>query len=96
MQYVDNYKNYLKEIPGTIINAKLSGKQPFFGYTSDLDVLLEWDLDNFNRISDSYPDVIPYADSSSVIASVADFVGILGYYAINGFGGECDIVSESV
>lgn len=96
MQYVDNYKNYLNEIPGTIINAKLSGKQPFFGYTSDLDVLLEWDLDNFNRISDSYPDVIPYADSSSVIASVADFVGILGYYAINGFGGECDIVSESV
>ena len=47
----------LKEVPDDIARCKQTNKFPVFGYTSNLDVLLKWDVESFNSLLEEYPDV---------------------------------------
>ena len=54
MPYTDHYEKYLNEIPENIEKCKETGDRIVFGYTSDLDVLLTYNEDEFNKLVDTY------------------------------------------
>ena len=61
MTYTDKYADYLDSLQKDIAKAKASGKFIAFGYTSNLDILLEWDVDAFNRILKEHLSAVPSA-----------------------------------
>jgi len=96
MGYVDKYEQYLKEVPADAARCTAADKFPVFAYTSDLDVLMEWDLETFNRILDRHLVSAPSFSVGDTIGSMEDFARIFSYYAIRGLGGECDITNIEV
>ena len=50
MAYIDNYKKYLDEILTDIEICKETDRRIVFGYTSDLDVLLTYNEEEFNKL----------------------------------------------
>ena len=96
MSYMDRYSTYLNELGSDIERLKTSEKKFVFGYTSDLDVVLEWDAAVFNQIIDTYLVDEPSVKDVDAIDSMASFARIVSYYAINGLGGEVDITDNSI
>lgn len=96
MTYTDKYADYLDSLQKDIAKAKASGKFIAFGYTSNLDILLEWDVDAFNRILKEHLSAVPSAVDGASIGSLEDFAGIVASYLTRGLGGEIQITSAQV
>jgi ADP-dependent phosphofructokinase/glucokinase len=96
MAYKDKYEYFYNLIPQKIEKYKENGKELAIGYTSDLDVLLEWDKDTVNDIFSAYLKTEPVINSNDTIDSIESLARILGYYMINGLGGEADITDSKV
>ncbi len=94
--YRDRYKEYLESIPDIIRLCKNTGNRSVLAYASNLDVLVKWDSERFNRLIERYLNVEPSFREGEEIASVQDLVRILSYFAIHGMGGEVDITSHEV
>ncbi len=67
-----------------------------FGYTSDLDVLLTYNEDEFNKLVDTYVKGDIYRDGDENITDLESFSRIIAYYMANGLGGEADITDYKV
>lgn len=96
MTYLDKYRSYLEEIPLRIEEMKKKKLYTAFGYTSDLDVLIKWDVDKFNHLLEEYLTEEPRFVEGESITNMADFARIVSYFAINGLGGELDITDINV
>ena len=58
MVYVNKYQKYLNEIPKDISECISNNKLIAYGYTSNLDVLLNWDNDVFSQTLKDLPTTI--------------------------------------
>lgn len=96
MAYQDNYEKYLGQVPAVIQRCRQTGKRPVMAYTSNLDVVVQWDPGYFQKLLDRYMKAEPVYQKEETIDSMEDFVRILSYYAIHGFGGEVEITSGKV
>jgi len=96
MGYEDKYEVYLNEVPDDIIRCKRLNKYPVFGYTSNLDVLLKWDVNAFNRLLEDFPAVDLMENVGDRIESMFDFARVFGYCAVTGQGGGGYILDGSV
>ena len=96
MPYTDHYEKYLNEIPENIEKCKETGDRIVFGYTSDLDVLLTYNEDEFNKLVDTYVKGDIYRDGDENITDLESFSRIIAYYMANGLGGEADITDYKV
>ena len=70
MPYTDHYEKYLNEIPEDIEKCKETGDRIVFGYTSDLDVLLTYNEDEFNKLVDTYVKGDIYRDGDENITDL--------------------------
>jgi len=95
MIYQDNYSEYLESVPNIIKKCCESGKRPVLGYTSDLDMIADWDVDSFNRLLKRYLKEEP-SHNNETVDSMEDFARIVSHYAICGLGGEVEITSGAV
>lgn len=66
------------------------------GYTSDLDVLLEWDQKVFDKLIEKHLQSKPSFKEAEKIDSLEDFARILAYFVIYGLGGEIEISSPDI
>lgn len=96
MAYIDRYSRYCRQIPADIQAHKSSGLKVVMGYTSDLDVIIEWDGQAFKDIISAYLKQAPGLREGDTIDSMESFARILSYYMINGLGGEIDITDIEV
>jgi len=96
MGYTDRYKTYLSQVSRDIVQLKKSSKKFIFGYTSDLDVVLEWNTEAFNTIISEHLKTTPSVKDGDVIDSMESFARIVSYYVLNGLGGEVEIIENSI
>ncbi|MHC1772008.1 MAG: ADP-dependent glucokinase/phosphofructokinase [Flexilinea sp.] len=96
MLHQDQYQQFYQQIAADIEKCKAGGHRIVLGYTSDLDVLIEWDDETFSRILDSFLKDEPSVKEGDVVSSMEDFARIVSYYAMNGLGGEVDITGPAV
>ncbi|MEM1484539.1 ADP-dependent glucokinase/phosphofructokinase [Oscillospiraceae bacterium PP1C4] len=96
MAYVDNYQKYLETVPRSIEKCLQSGKKHFFGYTSNLDVILAWDAQALSKLIKNHLLDHPSVTEGETIDSMEDFSRIVTYYVINGLGGEIEVTSLEV
>ncbi|MEF9941903.1 MAG: ADP-dependent glucokinase/phosphofructokinase [Lachnospiraceae bacterium] len=96
MAYQDKYQSYLEQVPQYIQYCQNANKRVVFGYTSDLDMILKWDVNKFNKILAEHLQESPYCEEGDVIDSLESFAKIISYYAIRGAGGEIDITNWDV
>lgn len=96
MSYLDKYCKFIDSLPKTVNKAKKLHKKVVFGYTSNLDILLKWDVNIFNAILKKYLKDRPSVKEGESIDSMEDFARILSYYLLEGLGGEVDISNIEV
>lgn len=98
MAYKDTYGYHLLEVAADISHCLKTGRRVVFGYTSDLDIVFQYDRDAFNRLirdyleTDEAPQILP-EDS---IDSISDLARVVAAYMIAGAGGEIDITDHAV
>lgn len=90
-QYKDKYEFYLSQVSSDIDRARNSDTALVIGYTSNLDIILEWNVDAYNRLLEKYfvTDNV-YYNKGERICSLNDFARITAYFMIHGMGGEID------
>lgn len=96
MAYQDKYLEYLEAVPDVIKRCHETGNRPVLAYTSNLDVIVKWNVDNFNSLLETYLKDEPSFVEEETVDSMEDFARIVTYFAINGYGGEVDITSGEV
>ncbi len=96
MVYTNGYDHYFQEISADIDRCKTDGKRIVCGYTSDLDVLIDWNENTFNHITAAFLEDDPSFNEGDAIHNLADFTRIACYCAMHGLGGEIDITERSV
>ena len=96
MAYHDRYGHYYRQIPTDIQRHKSSGLGVIMGYTSDLDVIIEWDGQTFKDILSAYLKEEPALKQGDTIDSMESLARIVSYYIVNGLGGEIDITNVEV
>ena len=96
MAYQDNYLKYFESIQKAIEQCEITGNRLAFGYTSDLDAIATCDEATLNMLIEKYLTEEPSYVEEEAIQDMSDFVRIISYFAMNGLGGEVDIVSEAV
>ncbi|WWR15976.1 ADP-dependent glucokinase/phosphofructokinase [Lachnospiraceae bacterium JLR.KK008] len=96
MSYQDKYQYYLEKIPELAAYSRKENKAPVFAYTSNLDVVLTWDIEKYNEILDTYLKEEPYFYDGDTIDSMEDFARISSYYLMRGLGGNFDLTSIEV
>lgn len=94
--YRDRYQEYLESVPDMIQICKETENRPVLAYASNLDVLVKWDNETFNRFLENYLKEEPSFREGEEIACAEDLARILSYFAIHGLGGEVDITSREV
>jgi len=94
--YRDMYGLYYSQIPEDIRKCRQNGHKILLGYTSDLDVVIEWNDETFADILSTYLKEEPTLASGEVMDSIQSFVRIVCYYMIHGLGGEIDITDGSI
>lgn len=93
--YKDRYQEYLQLVPDKIRVCEETKRRPVLAYASNLDVLVRWDCDRFNRLLEVYLKGEPSFKEGEEIRNGEDLARILSYFAIHGLGGEVDITSQS-
>lgn len=96
MAYIDKYEQYLQELSEDVKKCKMSGKRTVFGYTSNLDVVIDWDIDKFNQLLAQYLKEEPSLKEGDTIDCMESFARIVSYYVLKGMGGEIDITDNKV
>lgn len=96
MAYQDKYLEYLEAVPDVIKRCHETGNRPVLAYTSNLDIIVKWNVDNFNSLLEKYLKDEPSFVEEETVDSMEDFARIVTYFAINGYGGEVDITSGEV
>jgi ADP-dependent phosphofructokinase/glucokinase len=96
MGYQDRYAQYYQQIPVDIKKIRQNGRRLVLGYTSDLDVIIEWNGETFADIISTYLKEDPFLIDGDVIDSMGSFARIVSYYMIHGLGGEIDITNADV
>ena len=96
MAYQDKYEAYLEQIPGDIEHCRRTGRRHVFGYTSNYDVVLKWDVNIYNRILEEFLKDEPSAQAGDTIATMEDFARISSYCLMKGIGANFDITSVEV
>ena len=94
--YIDRYQEYLQLIPDKIRRCEETGRRAVLAYASNLDVLVRWNCESFNRFLAEYLKEEPSFQEGDEIASEEDLARILSYFVIHGLGGEVDITSRKV
>lgn len=94
--YTDRYQEYLQMIPDKIRRCEETGRRAVLAYASNLDVLVRWNCESFNRFLAEYLKEEPSFQEGDEIASEEDLARILSYFVIHGLGGEVDITSRKV
>ncbi|MDF2510716.1 MAG: ADP-dependent phosphofructokinase/glucokinaselike protein [Herbinix sp.] len=96
MPYLDKYKLYLEDLPQCLDTADKTGHYTVFGYTSDLDILMKWDIHKFNQMIADYLVDQPRTQEHDYICDVRSFARIVSYYVIHGLGGEINVTDIRV
>lgn len=96
MPYIDKYKKYLNEIPSLADYSREQAVGPVFAYTSNFDVILNWDIDKYNQILEEYLKEEPIVKEGDIIHTMEDFARISSYYLLRGLGGNFDITNIEV
>ena len=94
--YTDRYQEYLQLVPDKIRRCEETGRRAVLAYASNLDVLVRWNCESFNRFLAEYLKEEPSFQEGDEIASEEDLARILIYFVIHGLGGEVDITSRKV
>lgn len=88
----DRYQVYLNRIPVLAEQKRrLPDHTPVMGFTSDLDVLLHWDVEIYNRLLDQYLKAPPAVAPGETISSLEDFARISCGHIIQGLGGAYEV-----
>ena len=96
MAYIEKYRKYLESVPEVIDRCRAAGSRPVLAYTSNLDAIVKWDVESFNRLLADWLEEEPYCGEEESVNDMHDFARIVGYYAVNGLGGEVEITSGEV
>lgn len=96
MTYRDQYAGYHQQLPQDVSRLEASGKRIILGYTSDLDVVLEWNDEVFSEILTAFLREEPALRPGDVIDSMESFARVVSHYIIRGLGGEIDITNIEV
>ncbi len=96
MGYIDIYDTILASAPTLIAQAKEKGRMPVFGFTSNLDIVLHWNVKTYQAILDDFLREAPSFEVGEEIRSMEDFARISAYFLKNGLGGNFDITEPSV
>ena len=96
MTYRDQYAKYHQHLPQDAERVKASGARIILGYTSDLDVVLDWNDEVFADLLSTNLHEEPSTRTGDVIDSMEAFARIVSYYMIHGLGGEIDITNIAV
>ena len=96
MGYIDKYETILASAPALIAQAKEKGRMPAFGFTSNLDIVLHWDVKTYQTILDDFLQAEPSFEVGEEIRSMEDFARISAYFLKNGLGGNFDITESTV
>ncbi|MCI8466033.1 MAG: hypothetical protein HFI63_09305 [Lachnospiraceae bacterium] len=96
MTYQDKYETYLNQISGDIEACRSNGRSHVFGYTSNYDVVFQWDIDEYNRILKEFLKEEPKAQAGDTIDTMEDFARISSYCLMKGIGANFDITSLEV
>ena len=96
MGYIDKYETILASAPTLIAQAKEKGRMPVFGFTSNLDIVLHWNVKTYQTILEDFLREAPSFEVGEEIRSMEDFARISAYFLKNGLGGNFDITEPSV
>lgn len=96
MAYQDQYQKYLEAVPDIVNRCYETGNRPVLAYTSNLDAIVKWDVESFNRLLGKYLKEVPSFEEEESVSNMETFARIVTYFAINGYGGEVDITSGEV
>jgi len=96
MGYTDKYLACLEEAEVITKWCYQSGKRPALGYTSNLDVVVEWDEEEFNRLLEEYLKSPPAFAEGEVISCMEDLARVVCFFALNGMGGEVEVDNAEV
>jgi len=96
MHHHELYEQCLGSIPEQIQKCYELGKRPTLGYTSDLDVLVQWDANTFNTMVQAHLNAKPSFRSGDMLANASDFVRVVCFLILNGLGGEVEITNREL
>lgn len=96
MAYQDKYEMYLDQIPADIEKCRVTGRRHVFGYTSNYDVVLKWDVNVYNQILKEFLKEEPSAKAGDTMDTMEDFARISSYCLMKGIGANFDITSVEV
>ncbi len=96
VSHQDRYEQCYEQLPADVHACLESGRRIVFGYTSDLDVAIEWNGETFSEILSAYLKEEPRHLPGDVIDSMPSFARIVSSYMIHGLGGEIDITDNAV
>ncbi|MCD2492109.1 ADP-dependent glucokinase/phosphofructokinase [Lacrimispora sp. NSJ-141] len=96
MAYQDKYEAYLDQIPADIEKCRADGKRHVFGYTSNYDVVLKWDVAVYNQILKEYLKDEPSAKAGDTMDTMEDFARISSYCLMKGIGANFDITNVEI
>lgn len=96
MAYEDRYLEYLNSVPKSIELCQSMDQRTVLAYTSNLDAIVKWNVEGFNRLLSDYLKDEPSFTEEEAVHSMEDFARIVSYFAIHGHGGEVDLCSQEV
>lgn len=94
-KYADLYAAHLAEISHKTGPGKQQ-RQPLFGFCSNLDVVLHWDIAQYNRLLAQYLHTQPEQGQGKPITSLEDFAKVTSWYISRGLGGNAEITNADV
>lgn len=98
MEFETKYQRVSKELSQILEKRRTDKKMMALGYTSNLDLICDFDIDLLNRLLEQYmpsytlEDMVP----SEKINQIEDLLKTLVYYCKMGIGGEIDVVDDQV
>ncbi|WP_208586103.1 ADP-dependent glucokinase/phosphofructokinase [Gracilibacillus suaedae] len=92
-KYVDCYNN----MDNAINHRQSNNKMPAMGYTSNLDVLCDFNVDIINDLLEEYmEEELSQMKPAKVINTIEDFIRTVVYFCREGIGGEVDIADTQL
>ena len=98
MDILEKYQIAFSQLGGIIDKRRENGIFTALGYTSNLDVISNFDVEVLNKLLEkNLPDEdIETMQKCCIINSIKDFLRTVVYYCRNGIGGENDVADISI
>ncbi|MCC3372365.1 ADP-dependent glucokinase/phosphofructokinase [Cohnella sp. REN36] len=98
MRIEEKYAELYIKMDENINVRKNNGKMPAMGYTSNLDVLCDFQMDILNHLLEEFMqgEDLRNMKASKVIRTVQDFIRTLVYFCGKGIGGEVEIEDTEI